>query len=195
MAVFRKSVFIASATQVSQRKLSPLPEIALCGRSNVGKSSLINALCGQNALARVSKTPGCTRLINTFCIEDSFYLVDLPGYGYAAASGKQQQDWSKFLPEYLQGSTLLKMVLLLVDFRHPPTVLDKQMMAWLMAQGMTVRVVATKADLVPKSRRHRHLMDLVFELKLNMNSDVIPVSARLGEGLETLATVVRQAVK
>nr|MDD6335167.1 ribosome biogenesis GTP-binding protein YihA/YsxC [bacterium] len=195
MAEFSPVKFIASAEKLEQRnRLRMLPEIALCGRSNAGKSSLLNALCGNSKLARVSSTPGRTRLINTFEVEGRFYIVDLPGYGYAAASRKQQQSWGGTMPEYLAGSQSLRLVLMLCDIRHEPAEGDRQLSAWLAAQGIPYLVAATKCDLVPRASYDKRRMDMAFALKVNFVTDVIPVSAKTGAGLHELAKRMEDAV-
>lgn len=127
-------------------------EIAMVGKSNVGKSSLINSLCNNYKLARTSQQPGKTRLINFFLINKSFYLVDLPGYGFAKASKTEQESWGRLLEEYLS-SKRLDHIFMLLDIRHSPTAEDRQMFEWIIYYGVPYTLVATKADKLPKSKR------------------------------------------
>ena len=129
-------------------------EIAIVGKSNVGKSSLINALCGRNKLAKTSATPGKTRLINFFLLNEEFYLVDLPGYGYAAAPKSEQEKWGRLMEDYLS-SGRVKHIYMLIDIRHEPTVLDRQMFGYIIYYGIPYTLMATKADKLAKSKRRQ----------------------------------------
>ena len=129
-------------------------EIAIVGKSNVGKSSLINALCGRNKLAKTSATPGKTRLINFFLLNEEFYLVDLPGYGYAAAPKAEQEKWGKLMEDYL-ASGRVSHIYMLIDIRHEPTVLDRQMFGYIGDYGIPYTLIATKADKLAKSKRRQ----------------------------------------
>ena len=187
--------FIASAERPDQRaQLPPKPEVALCGRSNVGKSSLLNALGGSSKLARVSKTPGRTRLINTFLVDDRFYFVDLPGYGYAKAGKQQQAQWGQTIPAYLADNTNLQLALVLVDFRIPPQKSDAELCAFLRAQGIRHGLVATKCDDVPVREWQKRIMDLAYACKLTFANEVLPVSAQKGTGLAELAQAILTVV-
>ncbi|MEG0296501.1 MAG: ribosome biogenesis GTP-binding protein YihA/YsxC [Clostridium sp.] len=154
-----KSEFIISAVKREQYVEGGLPEVAFVGRSNVGKSSIINALTNRKKLAKVSQTPGKTRLINFFLINDGdFFLVDLPGYGYAKVSKKEKESWGTTIETYLTGRRELKRVILLVDSRHKPTEDDVLMHEWIKHFGYDVIVVATKSDKlsnnqIPKSKK------------------------------------------
>lgn len=142
-------------TSVGQRQQSPAPrscEIAIVGRSNVGKSSLINSICNNRKLAKTSQTPGKTRLINYFLINDSFYLVDLPGYGFARASKREQEEWGGLIGSYV-GSGRPNHLLLLIDIRHEPSAEDRQMFEWTLYSGVPFTLVATKADKLSRSKR------------------------------------------
>lgn len=127
-------------------------EIAIAGKSNVGKSSLINSLCNNYKLAKTSQTPGKTRLINYFKMNDELYIVDLPGYGFAKAPKTQQLEWGALIEGYLSSGRVTH-IILLIDIRHPPTVLDKQMFNWILYYGVPFTIVATKADKVPRSKK------------------------------------------
>jgi len=144
--IIKTSEFIISAVQKIQYPLDKRVEIAFVGRSNVGKSSIINALTNRRHLAKTSQTPGKTRLINFFLINNDFHLVDLPGYGYAKVSKKEQASWGKTIETYLYGREELKRVVLLVDARHKPTADDITMYEWIKHYGYNVVVVATKKD-------------------------------------------------
>jgi len=142
----KQSEFIISAVKREQYPVDNRVEIAFVGRSNVGKSSIINALTNRRHLAKTSQTPGKTRLINFFLINNDFYLVDLPGYGYAKVSKKEQESWGKTIERYIIDREPLKRVVLLVDSRHKPTGDDKLMLQWIKHYGYDVVVVATKSD-------------------------------------------------
>lgn len=144
--IIKTSEFIISAVKKFQYPIDNRVEIAFVGRSNVGKSSIINALTNRRHLAKIGKTPGKTRLINFFLINNDFHLVDLPGYGYAKVSKKEQESWGKIIETYLYGREELKKVVLLVDARHKPTADDITMYEWIKHYGYNVVVVATKKD-------------------------------------------------
>ena len=147
MIKIKNSDFVISAVKKEQYPITGLPEIAFVGRSNVGKSSIINALTNRKKLAKVSQTPGKTRLINFFIINgDEFYLVDLPGYGYAKVSKTEKASWGKTIETYLNGRQELKRVVLLVDSRHKPSADDIQMHEWIKFYGYDEVVIATKSD-------------------------------------------------
>ena len=129
-----------------------IPEFAFAGKSNVGKSSLINALMQRKSLARTSSQPGKTQTINFYNVNDAFYLVDLPGYGYAKAGAAVSAKWGKMVERYLHTSKQLKNVFLLIDIRHEPSANDKQMYEWILAQGYTPLIIATKADKIKRSQ-------------------------------------------
>lgn len=144
--------FLTSVGQ-GQNYPAPLPcEIAVVGRSNVGKSSLINCLTNRQKLAKTSQTPGKTRMINYFVLNHSFYLVDLPGYGYAKRSKQEQKEWGEFLGAYV-ASGRPKHLFLLIDIRHEPSAEDRQMFQWTLYAGVPFTLIATKADKLPKSQR------------------------------------------
>ncbi len=148
----KQAVFL---TSVGQGQTYPAPlacEIAVVGRSNVGKSSLINSLCNNHKLAKTSQTPGKTRLINYFVLNREFYLVDLPGYGFAKTSKTQQQEWGDLIGDYLK-SGRAKHLFLLIDIRHEPSPEDRQMFQWTLYSGIPFTLVATKADKIAKSQR------------------------------------------
>lgn len=158
-------------------------ELAIVGRSNVGKSSLINRLSNNRKLARTSQSPGKTRLVNYFLINRSFYLVDLPGYGFARASKAEQKSWGALIGDYLS-SGRVSHILLLLDIRHEPTGEDRQMYEWILYYGLPFTIVATKADKIAVSKR-RQAANLVAK-QLGAPPAAIPFSAESGEGLDSL---------
>lgn len=174
--IIKKAEFVTSLAKLNNFVDFDLPEIAFVGRSNVGKSSLINALTDRNKLAKTGSMPGRTRLVNYFLVNDRFMLVDLPGYGYALASKQAQQEWQTLISGYLQKSTKLKMVFVLVDIRITPSELDKQMLEYLYFYNIPFKVIATKMDKVAKSKVQAQVQMLASELGLGV-ADIIPVSA------------------
>ena len=181
--------FLASATRTSQLPESPA-EVAFVGRSNVGKSSLINALANQKQLTRVSNTPGRTQLINIFGHDGGGTLVDLPGYGYAKVPGRVRKDWPQMIEGYLLERESLEMVFVLVDGEIGPTPLDVQMLDWLRENGVPHTVVATKTDKVRSSHRQRRKRELADGCRLEPG-DVVSVSVTNGAGLDQLRALVR----
>ena len=134
-----------------------LPQIAVAGKSNVGKSSLINKLCNRRSLARTSQTPGKTRLINAFLLNDSFHLIDLPGYGFAKVDKQEKLRWGKMMQDYFEQSDELRHVLCLVDIRHEPGANDKQMYEWIVHNGYRPIIIATKADKIKRSQLQKQM--------------------------------------
>lgn len=176
--------FLKSASAVKQLGVCHA-EVAFVGRSNVGKSSLLNALVRQKALARTSKTPGRTRLINVFLTGPDRWIVDLPGYGYATGPKAEKEGWAEMIEGYLVGRDSLRMVFVLVDAEVGPTKLDLQMLEWLRGEGLPHRIVATKADKVKPSRALAQRRDVAKLLNLEPN-DIAWVSADKGTGLPDL---------
>ena len=181
--------FLRSATRV--RDLDEAgPEVAFVGRSNVGKSSLINALARQRQLARVSNTPGRTQLINVFGHADGGTVVDLPGYGYAKVPDRVRRDWPEMIEGYLLDREPLVMVFVLVDGAIGPTPLDVQMLEWLRENEVPHTVVATKSDKVKSSKRPGRRRDLAEGCRLEQG-DIVWVSSTKGDGVERLRDLVR----
>jgi GTP-binding protein len=180
--------FVSSATRAAQLPDSPA-EVAFVGRSNVGKSSLINALANQRQLARVSNTPGRTQLINIFRHEAGGTLVDLPGYGYAKVPGRIRNDWRQMIEGYLLHRGPLEMVFVLVDGEIGPTPLDQQMLDWLRDNAVPHTVVATKTDKVKSSQRPRRRRELAQGCDLEPG-DIVWVSAAKGTNLDQLRKLV-----
>ena len=185
--------FVTSAVDISTLPGSPA-EVAVVGRSNVGKSSLINALANHKQLARVSNTPGRTQLINLFSLPNGSTLVDLPGYGYAAVPGRIKQGWQKMIEGYLLDREELVNVYVLVDGEIGPTKLDVQMLTWLRANGVPHTVVATKHDKVKSSKRATRKKDLAAGCMLDQG-DIVWVSASKGVGIEHLRSLVNSHLK
>ncbi|MDU2241020.1 MAG: ribosome biogenesis GTP-binding protein YihA/YsxC [Paenibacillus sp.] len=189
-----KAEFIISAVGPNQYPEDALPEIALAGRSNVGKSSLINRMINRKNLARTSSTPGKTQHLNYYRINDRVYFVDVPGYGYAKVSKSQREVWGKMIEKYLLERETLKLVLQIIDLRHPPTKDDELMYDWLKAYELPVCVVATKADKIPKSRWQKHLKIIKEALVLRAGDPLILFSAEEGIGKDELwAQIARYA--
>jgi GTP-binding protein len=180
--------FLQSASHVDQLPDSPV-EVAFVGRSNVGKSSLINALARQKQLARVSNTPGRTQLINLFTAAGGGTLVDLPGYGYAKVPDRVRRQWGPMIEGYLTDRDELAMVFVLVDGLVGPTALDQQMLDWLRQEGIPHTVVATKSDKVKSSKKSRRKRDLATGCQLDVG-DVVWVSAAKDVNIDRLRELV-----
>ena len=162
------------------------PEIAFAGKSNVGKSFLINALMNRKSYARISATPGKTQTINFYNINDVMYLVDLPGYGYAKVSEKERAQWGKLIEGYLHGSGQLRAVFLLIDIRHEPSANDKMMYQWVVEQGFQPVIIATKLDKIKRSQIQKHLKMLREGLKLLPGTKMIPFSSVTKQGRDEI---------
>lgn len=179
------SSFIKSVADSRQRLNDGLPQFAFVGRSNVGKSSLLNNLTGRNKLARTSNTPGRTRLINYFLINNAFYFVDLPGYGFAKASKAEVQSWQSLIEPYLVDNPQLKCVCVLLDIRHDPTAQDKEMIAFLNYYRLPYILIATKADKLGKSQIKPAAYKIANSVGVG-HSDIYPVSNDNGYGKEEI---------
>lgn len=182
--------FVTSAVKIADYPAGELPEVALAGRSNVGKSSLLNKLVNRKGLARTSNTPGRTRLINFFKVNDDFHLVDLPGYGYAKVPLQEKDSWRIMVESYLNTRKNLKGVVMLVDSRHPPTAQDIQMYHWLKHRGLDAAVVATKADKNSRSRLLQSLKVIRAALPLAEGDPLVPFSSETGQGREELLEII-----
>ncbi|NGM83590.1 YihA family ribosome biogenesis GTP-binding protein [Paenibacillus sp. 7124] len=189
-----KAEFVISAVGPSQYPEDALPEIALAGRSNVGKSSLINRMISRKNLARTSSTPGKTQHMNYYRINDSLYYVDFPGYGYAKVSKVQRAAWGKMVEKYLAERETLKLVLLVLDLRHPPTADDRMMYEWLKHYDIPMCVVATKADKIPKTRLPRHIKIMKEALGVLPGESFIPFSSELGLGKDELWALIESQI-
>ena len=188
-----KSVeFLTSAVRKDQYPPEGVPEIAFAGRSNVGKSSLINLLTNRKKLAKVSQNPGKTRTINFFTVNGSFRIVDLPGYGYAKVSKAEAEKWGPMMEDYLSSRPDLLKVVQLVDIRHAPSAQDRQMYEYLQYYGLDGLVVATKADKVSRGEAAKNIAVIRRDLKLKKGDRVIPVSALNKTGTEEILAAMEE---
>ena len=169
-------------------------EIAFAGKSNVGKSSLINGLLNRKALARTSSQPGKTQTINFYKINGEFYFVDLPGYGYAKVSASEREKWGKMIERYLHTSKQLKLIFLLLDIRHEPSANDKMMYEWICHNGYTPVIIATKLDKLKRSQVQKHIAQLRSGLELPKEIPVFPYSALSKQGREEILDYIEQVV-
>ncbi|MDE6917521.1 MAG: ribosome biogenesis GTP-binding protein YihA/YsxC [Lachnospiraceae bacterium] len=167
-----------------------MPEIAFAGKSNVGKSSLINALMNRKSLARTSSQPGKTQTINFYNINDALYFVDLPGYGYAKVSQQEKEKWGKMIERYLAQSRVLKAVFLLIDIRHDPSANDKIMYDWILANGFHPIIIATKADKINRSQLQKHIKAVRQGLDVDKDTVVIPFSAQTKQGRDEIYALI-----
>jgi len=161
-------------------------EVAFAGKSNVGKSSLINALMNRKALARTSAQPGKTQTINFYNINDAMYLVDLPGYGYAKASEEVKAKWGKMIENYLHTSKRLKAVFLLIDIRHDPSANDRMMYEWMVYQGFAPIIIATKLDKIKRSQIQKNVKAIREGLNVQPGTTIIPFSAETKQGRDEI---------
>lgn len=190
-----KSCLETVAVKPSQYPEDNMMEIAFVGRSNVGKSSLLNLLTGRKNLARVSGSPGKTRTINFYLVNDEFRIVDLPGYGYAKLAKHQTENWGEMMENYFQSRKGLVKVIQLVDIRHKPTAQDVQMYDYLKHYGFDGIVVATKADKVSGNERQKNIAQIRKTLGLEKDDIVIPVSALKRQGQDRLLDVIERLLE
>lgn len=165
-------------------------EIAFAGKSNVGKSSLINALMNRKSYARTSAQPGKTQTINFYNINEELYFVDLPGYGYAKVSEEIKAKWGKMIERYLKKSEQLRAVLLLIDIRHEPSANDKQMYEWILSNGYHPIIIATKLDKINRSQVQKHIKMIKTKLDVEKGTIVIPFSASTKQGREEIYELI-----
>ena len=190
-----KSVNLETVCGVTSRlPENEAPEFAFAGKSNVGKSSLINALMNRKAYARTSSQPGKTQTINFYKINDAFYYVDLPGYGYAKVSLEAKEKWGKMIERYLRRSQMLKLVFLLVDIRHDPSANDKSMYDWIVYNGYHPVVIATKLDKINRSQRAKQLKTIRQGLGMGAEDILIPFSAETKEGREEIWELLERSM-
>lgn len=171
-----------------------LPEIAFAGKSNVGKSSLINALMNRKSLARTSSQPGKTQTINFYNINKELYFVDLPGYGFAKVSAQVREKWGRMIEKYLQTSKQLKLVFLLVDIRHDPSANDKMMYDWVIANGYCPVIIATKMDKIKRSQLQKQIKAVKAGLQMDSDGIVIPFSAQTKQGRDEITNLILQTI-
>ena len=190
-----KSVNLETVCGVTSRlPENELPEFAFAGKSNVGKSSLVNALMNRKAYARTSSQPGKTQTINFYNINNAFYYVDLPGYGYAKVSLEAKEKWGKMIERYLSRSRMLKMVFLLVDIRHDPSANDKSMYDWIVYNGYHPVIIATKLDKINRSQVAKHTKAIRQGLGMAPEDILIPFSAETKQGREEIWELAEQIV-
>lgn len=187
---FNSANFLTSATNLSQCPPDTGAEVAFCGRSNSGKSSAINALTRKKSLARTSKTPGRTQMINFFSINESCRLVDLPGYGYAKVPTAVKQHWEKHLDEYLRARSCLKGAILLVDIRHPIKEFDETMIDWCLQVELPLHILLTKADKLKTGAQQNSLLSLRQRLSQEISTQIF--SAKDKKGLDLLEDKLRE---
>ena len=173
---------------------NPFNEVAFAGKSNVGKSSMINALLNRKSLARTSAQPGKTQTINFYNVNDAMYLVDLPGYGYAKASAAEKEKWGKMIENYLHTSKKLQAVFLLIDIRHDPSANDKMMYDWMVYQGFAPIIIATKLDKIKRSQVQKNVKAIREGLKVKPGTVIIPFSSETKQGREELWEVIESFV-
>ena len=187
----RLETVIGVTSKIPQNEM---PEIAFAGKSNVGKSSLINALMNRKSLARTSSQPGKTQTINFYNINEALYFVDLPGYGYAKVSQQEKEKWGKMVERYLHQSKVLKAVFLLIDIRHDPSANDKTMYEWILSNGFHPIIIATKADKINRSQLQKQVKAVRQGLGVDKDTTVIPFSSQTKQGRDEIYAVDRKSV-
>lgn len=188
-----KSAAFLTSMSAYQTPAPELPQIAIAGKSNVGKSSLINCLCNRKALAKTSATPGKTRLINLFLLNDAFHLVDLPGYGFARVDKQEKLRWGEMMENYFRETKALRLTLHLVDIRHEPTQDDLQMNAFLRGMQLPFLVIATKADKISRGARMKYLAPICRGLQVQP-WQVICASSETKDGRDKILDAIEQAM-
>ncbi|HEB73579.1 MAG TPA: YihA family ribosome biogenesis GTP-binding protein [Nitrospirae bacterium] len=186
--------FLLSVANPKQCPKLALPEIAFSGRSNVGKSSLINSLTGRKGLVKVSKTPGKTRLLNYFSINEKITFVDMPGYGFANVPLKVKASWGRLVETYLKESALLKAVVVLLDCRRTPNDDDRRLLKWLNSEEIPLILAFTKIDKIPKTKRHKLIKEALGAVAglTGDNPKIIVYSSKTGEGKKELWAAIRE---
>jgi GTP-binding protein len=186
---------VISAVRPEQYPEGDLPEFALAGRSNVGKSSFINKMIGRNSMARISSKPGKTQTLNFYKIEETLYYVDVPGYGYAKVSKKEREAWGKMIETYITSREQLKAVILIVDLRHPPTNDDAVMYEFLKHYDIPCIVIATKADKIPKGKWQKHLKVTKETLAMDQEDELVLFSSETGLGKDKAWSAIKSFYK
>lgn len=192
--VIKKAEFITSAAKREQYPKENIPYIALVGKSNVGKSSIINTLANNSKLARTSRQPGKTRLVNFYKMNDCFYIVDLPGYGFARVSRKEQERWGQMVESFLSWDKGLVSIIHILDIRHRPTADDIQMMDWIRHFEIPVMVLANKADKLGKTRWKPQIAQIRKYLQLSPDISVLPFSAQSRIGVDALLDYIKWSI-
>ncbi|SKA90131.1 GTP-binding protein [Caloramator quimbayensis] len=188
--IIKKAELAATAVAASQYPKEGYPEAAFVGRSNVGKSSLINSLLNRKSLARISSVPGKTRTINFYNINDEYYFVDLPGYGYAKVSKEEKKKWAGIIEGYLFNRNELKIIFLLVDIRHEPTEDDKLMLEWIKSSNHKFAVIATKSDKLSKNQMIKNINIIKKSLMLSDEDFLIPFSSQTKQNREEILDLI-----
>ncbi|WP_064092530.1 ribosome biogenesis GTP-binding protein YihA/YsxC [Rossellomorea aquimaris] len=186
---------VISAVRPEQYPEDHLPEFALAGRSNVGKSSFINKMIGRKSMARISSKPGKTQTLNFYKIEETLYYVDVPGYGFAKVSKTEREAWGKMIETYITSREQLKAVLLIVDLRHPPSKDDVMMYDFLKHYGLSCIVIATKADKIPKGKWEKHLKATRETLNMDSDDHLIKFSSETGLGKDKAWDAIKSYYK
>lgn len=186
---------IAVCGRKDQYPNTELPEVAFVGKSNVGKSSLINCMVNRKSLARTSQNPGKTRTINFYNIENIVHFVDLPGYGYARAAKSEIAKWGKMIEEYLLERSQLKSIILLIDIRHEPSDNDKIMYDWLKHYGYKIIIVTTKSDKLKRSQINKHISIISKSLQLDKEDLLVPFSSETKDGREKLWDIIKNVIE
>ncbi|EMS70939.1 ribosome biogenesis GTP-binding protein YihA/YsxC [Ruminiclostridium cellobioparum] len=195
--IVKKAEHVITAVKPNQYPSTGYPEIAFVGRSNVGKSSIINTLVNRKSLARVGGTPGKTRQINFYNVNDTFYLVDLPGYGFANVSKEMKASWENIIETYLYSrkENNLKLIVLLVDIRHSPSKDDITMNQWIRGFGLNTLIIATKADKISKSQINLRINDIKKVLQLSNTDKVLPFSSEKRIGIEAVWSEIDEKLR
>lgn len=183
---------VISAVKPEQYPIDDLPEFALAGRSNVGKSSFINKMIGRKALARTSSKPGKTQTLNFYKIEEQLFFVDVPGYGYAKVSKKDREAWGQMIERYITARNVLRAVVLIIDLRHPPTNDDCMMYDFLKHYNIPTIVIATKADKIPKGKWDKHKKVVKDTLDMDPNDPIIVFSSETGLGIDQVWNEIKK---
>lgn len=190
-----KSVELETVCGITSKILdNVLPEIAFAGKSNVGKSSLINGLVNRKALARTSSSPGKTQTINFYNVNKELYFVDLPGYGYASVSKEVKAKWGKMIENYLHKSPMLKAVFLLIDIRHEPSANDVNMYEWILANGFEPIIIATKLDKIKRSQVQKNLKIIRMGLNVVEGTKIFPFSAQTKQGKDEILNFIENII-
>ena len=191
-----KSVNLETVCGVTSKlPLNMKPEIAFAGKSNVGKSSLLNVLINRKSYARTSAQPGKTQTINFYNVNDALYYVDLPGYGYAKVSQTEREKWGKMIEKYLKVSKQLRAIFLLIDIRHAPSANDKLMYEWILGNGFHPIIIATKLDKINKSQINKHIKEILDTLEAEKDTIIIPFSSETKQGKEEILTLIEEIIQ